>query len=319
MSRLFFVIVLTILFVSCEEDFSPFGNFNEEYILTCILRADTTYQTATLSSTYFTGTTNPLDNTADPSISFADVRIWYGDSVYVLKDSVVSRIDTSRYKNPLRFYYSDRFNITYNKPIEIEVLLQNGKRLKAASITPKDIQFSNNNAVIIPPVAGDLINLFWTNGNTAYFYRPVLSIRYRVITGSGAKEEKIEVPISYRTEDNQEIPVYPAASNKTAIVYNLSTISKTLELILESNAPNEIYIYEKLDFIVSIMDENLSRYVSSTSQSFDDLTVRVNENDYTNVHGGLGIFASYINKKYDKLKFQPSYIRAFGLNFIQEN
>jgi virulence-associated protein VapD len=64
---------------------------------------------------------------------------------------------------------------------------------------------------------------------------------------------------------------------------------------------------------------NLSRYVSSTNQAFDDLTVTVNEADFTNVEGGLGIFGAYVNKIYDNIQFQENYIESFGYNFISTN
>lgn len=310
---------LSFPFISCEDDFSPFGEFNEKYILTCILRGDTTYQTATLSSSYFTGTLDPDDNKLDPAIRFADVRIWYEDSVYVLEDTSLVRIDTSRYSTPLNFYFTNRFKVSYNKPIEIEVLLQNGRRLKASSLTPKDILFSNNNSILVPPVDGNVINVFWSNGSTGAFYLPKLFFRYRINTDNVITEHETEIPHFYSMVNGTESPVYTTASNRMAIIYNIETITKTLESISASNENSIISVYEKLSLRISVMDENLTRYVSTTSQSFDDLTVRVNENDYTNVEGGLGIFGSYINKNYDKLKFQPQYIQSFGYKFIYEN
>jgi hypothetical protein len=69
-------------------------------------------------------------------------------------------------------------------------------------------------------------------------------------------------------------------------------------------------------FRLSALDLSLSRYVSSTNQSFDDLTVTVNESDFTNIDGGLGIFGSFINKNYEQIKFQSSYIESFGYKFL---
>ena len=67
---------------------------------------------------------------------------------------------------------------------------------------------------------------------------------------------------------------------------------------------------------VLVMDEALSRYYSSTSQSLNDLTVRLDENDYTNIEGGYGIFGTYITKQYTAISFIATYLESFGYNVI---
>lgn len=322
MSKTFIISIflLSLFFLSCEEDFSPYGEFRENYILTCVLRSDTAYQTATLSRSYFTGTNDPFDNEIDPSIRFADVRVWYEDSVYVLHDSTSTRTDTSRYKTPESFYVTNRFKITQNKPIEIEVLLQNGRRLKAKSVTPKDILFTNLSDVLIPPVYGNIISIYWSNGNTNGFYLPKLFIRYTKRVGNISTLHHHEVPIRYTLLNGTEHPVYPQPSNQLAIVFNMHVISRALNEIKMLQDENvKISIHEKLEVKVAVLDENLTRYASSTSKTFDDLTVRVNETDYTNINGGLGIFGSFLVKEYDRLRFQENYIKSLGLTFLKDN
>jgi len=318
--NLLMILLISVFFLSCEEDFSPFGDFREKYVLTCILRSDTTFQIATLSSSYFTGTINPDDNETDLAVKFADIRVWYEDSVYLFRDSSIVRVDTSRYTTQISFYFSNRFKITPNKPIEIEVLMQNGKRLKAASVTPKEVNFSNQSSVLIPPVTGNLINVILSNGSTGTFYQPKLYFRYQKRINNITTYHEMEIPSRYSVIDGIEEPVYPVPSNKQTLVYNMDVINKTMAYLSASEPEDVIFsIYENLIMKLVILDENLTRYVSSTSQSFDDLTVRVNENDYSNVEGGLGIFGSYIIKEYDRLRFRANFITSFGYNFIKEN
>ncbi len=311
--------LIGIFLFSCKEDFSPYGEFRENYILTCVLRSDTAYQTATLSKSYFTGTNNPYDNEMDPSIRFADVRVWYEDSVYILHDSTAARKDTSRYKTPESFYVTKRFKVTQNKPIEIEVLLQNGRRLKAKSVTPREISFTNQSEVLVPPVNTNKINIVWGNGNSQGFYVPKLQIRYSVRAGTSTTFHRMEVPLKYEVQNGEEIAVYPLPSNKVNIIYDKDVVSRALTKLKESASDNMlISVYSKLSMQVAVLDENLSRYASSVSRTFDDLTVRVNELDYTNVEGGYGIFGSYVIKDYERLRFQQNYIESFGLRFVNE-
>ncbi|HSL89618.1 MAG TPA: hypothetical protein VK870_09970 [Ignavibacteriaceae bacterium] len=322
MKKRFFasILVLSILLISCEDNFSPFGSYNEKYVLTCILNSDTTFQTATLSSSYFTGTFNPDDKVEDRSIKFADIRVWYEDSVYLFKDTMVVETDALNNSSVKNFYFNDRFKIAFNKPIEIEVLLENGKRLKAKSQTPKDIAFKSNSSVLIPPVSGNLINIFWTNGNNSSFYQPKLFFKYSKKVNDVVTFYEAEIPYYFTSINGSEKAVYPPASNKLSIVYNMDVIAKTLNNLSKDEPENvTISVYEKLYFTLSILDQNLSRYASSTSKSFNALTVRVNENEYTNIEGGLGIFGSYINKIYDRLRFQSTYIESFGYNYVFQN
>ena len=121
-------LVVTLLFlVSCEEDFNPYGDYQEKFAFTCILKNDENFQTATLFKSYLT-------TPSDPSVIGADVRVWYNDSVFVFRDSSVARTDTSRYNTPFSFYYNKNFSVASDKSIELEVLLPNGKRLRSSSV-----------------------------------------------------------------------------------------------------------------------------------------------------------------------------------------
>jgi hypothetical protein len=100
----------------------------------------------------------------------------------------------------------------------------------------------------------------------------------------------------------------------------LDAISRALEEISAGDPNKDNYnILQSPAFELIALDLNLSRYVSSTNQTFDDLTVTVNESDFTNIEGGLGVFGSYTKKKYNRIKFQPGYIESFGYNFLFDN
>ena len=83
------------LFISCDADFSPYTEFQEMYSITCLLRSDTTFQTAVLFHNYLPAQPDPNSYTNDPSIIGADIRVWYDDSVYVFRDSSETRTDSS--------------------------------------------------------------------------------------------------------------------------------------------------------------------------------------------------------------------------------
>jgi len=321
MIRILILFALTVLlFYSCDEDFNPYAEYKENYALTCILKSDSAFQVATLSHSYPPDEFNSGNGAVDPAIVSADIRIWYDDSVYVFKDSSITRTDTSMYSTPFRFYYNDRFKVRTNKDIEIEVLLQNGKRLKAYSTTPGEISFQDESTVFIPPVSSNIVQFYWAPLGEGIFYCSMFVFRYRQLINGEYVEKTKEIPVKYIQEGNEFEAVFPEPNNASTIVYSMDAVTRALNEISDGDVNKQNYsIYELPVFDLIALDLPSSRYVSSTGQSFDDLTVSVNVSDYTNIEGGLGIFGSYTKKNYDRARFFNDYIESFGYNFIQEN
>jgi hypothetical protein len=314
------IIFIALISISCNDSFDPFGEFQDNYALTCILKSDTTFQAATLSHNYRGDGFDPFGNTDDPSIIGADIRVWLGDSVYVFRDTSVARIDTSRYTTPFYFYYNNKFTIEPDENLAIEVLLQNGRRLKAFSRAPGEIFFNDESDVIIPAVSSELVKFIWNQQVEGTFFSPQLTIRYLQNMNGNIVEKLKKVPIKYVEQNSEQVPIFPQPSNRTTIIYELDAISRAL-VEISAGDPNKVNytIMQSPAFELIALDLNLSRYVSSTNQTFDDLTVTVNESDFTNVEGGLGVFGSYTKKSYNRIKFQPSYIESFGYNFLFDN
>ena len=315
MKKITLIILLFVIFtfISCEEDFNPYGDYQEKFAFTCILKNDDNFQTATLFKSYLT----PPE---DPAVTGADIRVWYNDSVYVFRDSSIARTDTSRYKSPFRFYYSKKFKVGNEKPIELEVLLPNGKRLRSASITPKALTFSNKCSIGVPAGSSSILYFEWNAFNTGTYFFPKLAIRYRQnINGEMIEKTKV-VPEKYVDVGGELTPVFPSPTSAPVFIYQLDAVTKALQEISAGDPEKQNYsIYEKLAFTVTAYDDPVSKYVSSIGGAIDDLTVSVDLPDYTNIEGGFGLFGSYSRKNYTKLKFSQEYVNLFGYRFIFEN
>lgn len=311
--NLLLIVIFIFTFISCEEDFNPYGDYQEKFAFTCILKNDVNLQTATLFKSYLT-------TPSDPSVIGADVRVWYNDSVFVFKDSSVARTDTSRYKTPFHFYYNNNFRVNSDKPIELEVLLPNGKRLRSSSVTPKNISYSDQSEVLIPPVASNIVQFFWNSLDDGIYFSPRMEIRYKQNVNGEIIEKTKVVPIYYENVGSELTPIFPSPTSAPVIIYKLDAVSKALQEISEGDPNKNNYsILQKITFNVTAFDVPVSKYISSTGGSFDDLTVSVDVADYTNIEGGFGLFGSYSKKNYTKLRFLQSYIESFGYKFIVEN
>ena len=101
--RLLTIASFCLVIVSCSEDFNPYGNEVNKYVLNCIVRADTNYQTAIVSKSYIVDNLDPYSSTTDPNVYNATVRIYNGDNFAQLTDTLITR-QSSNYKTPYLIY-----------------------------------------------------------------------------------------------------------------------------------------------------------------------------------------------------------------------
>ncbi|GJQ61816.1 MAG: hypothetical protein SCALA702_08690 [Melioribacteraceae bacterium] len=309
--KIFSLLVLLIGLISCEEEFSPKNEFQEKYVLSCIIRADTTQQIAVVTRSYDVPGYNPYSNTTDPALDGAYIRIWYQDTVYTLTDTLVDRIDTTRYDTPVKIYKIDNFQPALDSELEIEALLNNGRRLRAFTSLPQTFKFNYNSDSSIPGNEEDAVTIGWYTASNKMMYLPQLKVYwYRKSIGK-QDIRQLEIPLDYVNSGGSEVEYYPPASKTLGITYKMDVIDKALRGISEGNENKEDYyiIFARLEVIA--MDENLASYYASTSVGGDNFSVRLDEADFSNVQGGYGIFGSYI-KKSTSISLDSDYIRSLG-------
>jgi len=306
---------LAILFglSSCDQSLNPKGDYVERYVLNCILRGDSSYQVAVVSHSYDVKGFDAYKNTTDPAITGADLRLWYNDSVYVFRDTVVTRLGDVRYDDSLKIYYLKNIHLDYNKSIEIEALLPNGRRLNSSSTTAKEIIFDDeNSSKVIPPVNTSLVDIQWNDTENGYYLPRFVVTYYKKVNGQ-QEQHTIEIPVKYIQKDGEYVPVYSRVSNLFGISYNPDDIKRALQSISEGDPDKSNYsVSISNQVIVYALDQNLVRYFSANSQD-NSFTVRLDEYDFSNIEGGFGVFGSYVINNYT-IKFTPEFITDLGYN-----
>lgn len=309
MRKLFFLLMIiftTVFLISCEEAFNPQGDFDDQYVLNCIIKNDTTFQIATISRSYKVNNGySTTGNTEDQSVQGAKITLTcsniLGTEVYRFRDTIIENSNDKRYKTPIHFYYLKNFNpsITsvevnpgvfqrYGYNMKIEAVLPDGKKLTAKSYSMMiDSTFINIYKQTNPVNLGPDNLSFGIYSNT----QPELLIKYsKLENGNWVDYEKL-VPKNYSIEGNTEIPVYPIIEPiEKYIRYDTLTIRKTLQY-LSTNDPNkQNYIIKKIVFMLNVLDNNLTAYLSSQQTFRNDFSYRVTQADYTIIDSGLGVF-----------------------------
>lgn len=226
--RIIIVVNIVLSFSGCDDSFNPYTTFKEKYSLVSILRSDTTLQIATITKNYL-----DENNNSAHKLLFeknADVRIWYGDSVYRLRDTVLT---SDAGEDSIQCYYTQKFSVGTEKLIEIEALLSNGKRLKAISETPSKIEFKNTSEVIIPPIGKNVVQVYWNPAGSQNFYQARLKFKCEFVENGINKIFYKELPNSVSVSEGKQYAVFPKASRNNYVVYNLDAISWYLQSIAD--------------------------------------------------------------------------------------
>jgi hypothetical protein len=313
--KIFFIafIILggSLLFLSCEENVNCYGDLQEGYVLNCIIRSDTTFQTATLSKTYIVDNFDPYSYPESNAIEGATIRIWKSDdSVAVMRDTTITEPESSVYNGDYILYYTKSFQPKNNSTISIEALLPDGTRLQSSIKVPAKVSIENTSEKIPLENKGP-INITWnTNQTDPVFITRIYIIYKKEENGITTRYKKV-VPLSYVNYNNADIPIYSTPTSNNYVSIGMETIDKAMESISTGDLDKSKYtILSFMTEIISLNDE-LSKYYNSTNRSLDSYSVKLNETDYSNIINGYGIFGVYV-RKYTVIRFTHAYIESFG-------
>jgi hypothetical protein len=309
---LIFILLLSVAICSCEEDFNPTAEFKQQYALFCIINGDTTYQFAVLAKSY---SPENYESTKqkDLIVKGADIFLTYENKIFTLKEREYAGGEDS-----LSYYYTDTLKPAADKILNMKAILPDGKILQAATKTPKSTSLSFNTRTDISDTfieeKPDGIFLIWqiiggANEKTAYI--PSLKIIYfKDEDGKSVQHEK-NVPISYGVKDGIFVPNYPVLIHRTELVFSMDAVNRAMEEIAGGDPEKKKYSISHAVFSLMVLDENLTAYYMSLQSNLDGFTVILDEPEFTNIDGGLGVFGSFF-KRTHRMSFDPKYVEKFG-------
>lgn len=311
-----FVFVIALSF-ACEESFSPKTDFTEQYVLNCILHGDLSKQVATLTRLYEVDAYDPYENRIDPAVTSADIRIYYDNSVYYLRDSTILRNDTSRYNTPVHFYYTENLKPELNKTISIRAQLASGEVLSSTIHTiNSDLIYFLGSTTNIPNYAEEFITVrfFTISGDVDFsriYFMPRLNIKYSKIENGEQKFYYKQVPQYYETVADDVIPFYPKPSNRDTYYFENEAFDITMDEIAENDYDRSAYIIHDAVFTLYIPDENFSEYYMAENTYNESFSIKLDPPRFSNIEGGLGIFGCFVVLTYE-IPISANYIRNFG-------
>jgi hypothetical protein len=183
-------------------------------------------------------------------------------------------------------------------------------RLTSKTKAPNQIKFSYVDKAV-PPKTKSHVDFAWNVGTVDNAYLTRVSIYYYKADDPQKKVLVTYVPLQYILQDGKYVAVTPKPNNSNVLILEVETISKTMELISEGDPNKQNYCILGPYLEVIAFDKNLSTYFNSIVRANDAYSVNLNEVDYTNITGGLGIFGIYM-RNYWSFVFTHVYIKSFG-------
>jgi hypothetical protein len=308
---------ISLLFIwGCEESFSPKTDFSEDYVLYGIINGDTTYQSFFLSRTYDVPGYDPFSNSEDPFFTDAVIKIFYEGEVIEMRDTSVERNEDDRYSPPFSFYYTDAFKPDPGKEIRVVAELGNGHILEGSTTTPRSnyVQFLVGSDRLVPEEDG-FIDIEWKlpdSNELTQIYLPQLKIRYYKFDEGPDQIYEIEVPVNYIVSEGGYVPNYPTPTALTTLRYEMAAFDRTMSLISEGDSNKYNYTIMDASFELLLMDDNLIPYYYSTETFLDGYTIILDELEYSNIEGGLGLIGSFFQEKSYRVNISNRYIFSFG-------
>lgn len=319
MKKLFFVFLLLLVALSifsCDDSVNPKADLEEVYVLNCIIRSDSSYQVATISHSFDVDGYDPNTNKSDPFIKGVQVKLFYGNSVFAMRDTSIPRADNSRYKTPLDFYYTKNFKPTYNRPMKIEAVLPNGKILtgEADALTLGSVRISSSRIKISSIHSEKGVVFKWNKLNTSSVSKGVYFAPEFVIFYSYEKDNIVEnlqkkIPLYYLSNN---MAVYPRIETSAdSCAFEMEVINRTMTEISKNDLQKNNYRIDKAVFRLLVMDAGLATYYSAQKTFLDEFSMRVNQPEASNIKGGLGVFGCY-SVRQANIELTADYVASFG-------
>lgn len=308
-------IIAALFTFSCSDtNFNPYDNYQEKFVMNCILHPDSSFQIVTLNRSYMVNNYDPLSSKEDTFVEGALVRLWNGnDEVVILRDTTLTRASGDPYKKPYRVYYTKNFKPKTAANIQLEALLPNGKRLTSSTFMVKQpMKIEPIDSMRFYPKEGlGYAGAVWETDQRNAVFAAKATILYSRQGMYGGKIQRVSIPAYINNINGNIVKYYPQPTILNYWQIDSSAINYTLRSISEGDPEKSKYSIYSMIIEVSILDNNLSLYYNSTTRGKDLYSVVIDEADYSCINGGFGVFGTYA--KYSVvMTFNPMFLYKLG-------
>ena len=292
---------ILILFSACSQPFNPKGEFREQLVVYSILTNNRPAQIVRVYSTYDPPGLDPLAYQSERLVTDATVTLRDDAMTSLLADPLIPRPDRSRFTTPMVAYTTTQLRPQFGKSYFLSVESTELGTSTSSVTLPAKASMSFTGGLILDEPDEYRGNAeiqyvgFPGKGTRSTVFR--LYVDYSVRKGIVMIDERVEVPYDFRdTTSNIAQALYPEMESFTIgsvrkTYLNRAYLAALIDVFLRY--PGAQLKFHHVVFFLLQGEEQFYKYHSIVNGFRDAFSIRTDQPSYSNINGGLGIFAGY--------------------------
>ncbi|MBI4419065.1 MAG: DUF4249 family protein [Ignavibacteriales bacterium] len=289
---------------ACSEDLNPKGPFVESLVVFAVLSPGQAEHIVRVTTTYNPPGFDPLEHLTSNQVANATVILQVGSTVTILRDTTFPRPDAGRYQDSIRAYVYSAPTIERGSAYMLSVSAPGYNTVTATTTPPSsgilELDVRSRTALISPDVGQEYILVYATPPRNAEGHMVRVFLEYEVATQNPGVILREEIPTEIG--DYKDCSTYTATYPKIRRRQNVTgrelwsfpheNYLRTILRVLDRHK-GEMVNFVRVTIVLVQAEEHLYKYYHVVGGFRDEFTIRVDEPNYTNVQGGLGVFGSF--------------------------
>jgi hypothetical protein len=292
------VCLVSASFLACDNAFSPSGKFEDRPVVYALLSTLSDTQFVRIYRTYNPDSFRPEEYTVDHQVVGAQVRVSDGTTTFSYRDTVIARLDRSRYTSDIHAYVARPFSVQRGRTYALNIVLPTGEEVSATTTVPGEgiLRLDNTVGVHNPFVFHDPLEVLVFLANNIYGYLVRMFIEYEVDGVAGSLREEVPLSVSTMVNCTTFVASYPRPQRARARQPERVSFSNTNYLLtiqkIRGSHPADAVRTKRVIVELTALDRGLYNYYSIVHGFQDAFSIRSDEPDFSNIRGGLGVFGS---------------------------
>lgn len=299
-----FILTLAFLLAACEVPFTPKGEFRRAVAVYGILSDRTDTMLVRVFETYDPPDFDPLAHGVDEPVRGAEVDVSDGIVSIRLDEATRPRWDVSRYSDSVVVYQTAPAQIQEAVTYALSIRTADGRQFAAATTVPGSglVEIVNPSALITTSVF-PTIQIRSVLSPAARGFRIRCFVRFEILENAQWIPYEREIPRQVESPDTpKERWHYHELTRRTSdggssqeVISFMSDAYRRGLGAIDREFSGQSLRWVSVAFILVQVDLHLYNYYNTANAFRDPYTTRVDQPDYSNIEGGVGVFGAMIH------------------------
>lgn len=289
------VALLFTALAGCNQPFEPDGPVNSKLVVYSILDGASTNQYVRLSTTYAAP--------PGPELRNASVRMTYNGRTIVFRDTTIMTTDAGGNPAPINIYVAYNQPVNHGSTYRLQVSTPAGLTASANTTALQLPSFYLTNTTVLNRAAREQIKLSTSFGSFTGAFVLHFYLDFYAYVDGGWELHRTEVPLSsYPDKDGNPVKVFPSLSLVQALAASQKVVTLQFDTLQYSHTRAEVMtqfpaapvVWLQGVFVLTQIDNVLYDCYYVNNGPVDKSSIRLDQPDYTNIPGGLGVFGSSV-------------------------